>query len=196
MSKLEVTDWDDTQAIAELSSSLWEQTEPGFQIEGVTSPEQLMFVLDCLKSYVPEQVAGKVDFDSAYPWHGFGQFMPEPQGPHMDSDFKGVAAHFNISTSVPVRLGIPIGNQFHTELNSDTATEIREGETDPGKITVFSEGWPGITKKTLHHFDRKTLAPMFWSRYTQSAGTVPPQNNIPKIATESFELMKRYTSVL
>ncbi|HUD06451.1 MAG TPA: hypothetical protein VMR34_01045 [Candidatus Saccharimonadales bacterium] len=188
--QLEVANWDDLKAVSELSGLMWSQAEPGFQIEGVSDIEQLVFVLDSLKTAVPKQVTGVVNFDSAYPWNGFEQFKPEPQDAHIDTDFTGIAVHQNISTTVPVKLGIARYPWNGGTINEDTATGIREGETIPGRLTVFSEGWPEMMRKTAHFFDRTAGTPIFLSRYTQSTDT--PANNIPKIAAESFELLKRY----
>src|ERR1700722_14855151 len=102
---IEVTRYDDSQALNELFSLTYANKEPGFQIEGVRNLDELLVVFAALRDNAPRETVAYRGL-SASPAFGIAAGEFADSGPHVDGDsFEGIALHHNVGDTIPVTLG-------------------------------------------------------------------------------------------
>ena len=154
---------------------MYANMQPGFQIGGVTNYKQLSSVFSAIRRGVPSQVA---KFNDVYHVNEYYEDYPNSLrlgiGAHIDENKIGFAVHHNISESFEVVLAT---SNHHTYpevykhkhyIHPEHAHNVKTGETQPGRLTVFSAGNvpDGTMLPTVHFFDRTDESrPNLWARY-------------------------------
>lgn len=196
----------DQQKTTELAEAVYHNAEPGFQIDGVRSYQELKAVFTALRLAVPVNVSRRLRFNDTF------KIKPENiggSGPHIDASYHGFAVHHNISDEVEVTLAtvnkwdralISNDNLDEDCFNDDELVRnVRRGFTYPGRITIFSEGnVAGLDKPfagllpTLHYFARnRHEGPHLWTRYTTAGSALDSlfggTFRVKAVARKSFE---------
>ena len=190
---LEIASYHEIDAIRELTSKIYLNNEPGFQIEGVRSSDSLISTLDLLiDSSRTYSLVDKLGFD--YSYAQFGELAlkyREPETPHTDNGFMGLAVHQNITGVVPVTLATSNALGFYLSpkyvFEPGVARNFRRGTAIPGRLTIFSEGNDNNLLPTIHFFDRrKQVGNRYWVRYAQTGHKFQNKEVIKKIANDSM----------
>ncbi|HUD05298.1 MAG TPA: hypothetical protein VMR18_00040 [Candidatus Saccharimonadales bacterium] len=171
MTNIEVVTWNHRNDIRELSNAVYQNEQPGFQVDGVETYHQLMYVLRALIQAAPRQIADQVRFNHAtYVRNSI--HSPEYKEGHIDFPYSGLAVQHNVSQIVPVVLATSNGPYYHPEnaleIDPKRVHNIKRGETRPGRLTVHSEGnIEGFNLlPTAHQYDRsQTVGLNIWARY-------------------------------
>lgn len=162
---IEVVSISDPLAIEDLAREVWTNTEPGFQIEGANTYEDLEFVFASLQNAAPNRRLARLTINNTF-------LSRIATFPHPDNSYKGLAVHHNISGTFPVDLAVTQSSAYRldktaTVIDPEQVEEIKHGITTPGRLTVFSGGRVGKLQPTVHNFDRKKSDdPVFFARYT------------------------------
>ncbi len=202
---IEQAHWSETETIQQLVSATYINQEPGFQINGVRTLEQLEFVLGELILAAPTAYYGSTSFTNASPYGGTLEGraitwteLERRSGPHIDTNYRGLAVHHNLSHTIPVELGVQrrpltLNDSLSASVTRSMATNRRKGKTVPGRLTVFSEGGLPSLKKTVHLFDRReTKGPIQWARYAQAEKDTDQAHNTITVARRAFEQLDKY----
>jgi hypothetical protein len=164
---MEIVAYDDIAGITQLTEATYAVTEPGFQIDRVSNPEELTTVFDVILKATPSRADRSREYgEVTYHEHSF-----IPTGAHTDGEFHDLAVHLNIEETYAVTLGstavgyisLPPDESFPT----DCAMNIRKGTVSPGRLTVFSEGGYDWLPAAIHFFERSESQVSHWARYTQ-----------------------------
>lgn len=197
MKAIEVVNYDDVDMVGQLTEETFANREPGFQIDGVRSKDQLFSVFGALKAAAPAYAVEALHFD--YVTARFRWYVPSDGDAtaHTDTGPYGLAVHQNISDFVPVTLAVasvPLYNvQPGPKFSSDKVSEIRAGQTTPGRLTVFSEGGFEGLMPTVHYFDRRSGGDNLWVRYTHNKyDPAIDHSSAAHAAIEAFGLLPKF----
>ncbi len=197
-STIEVVSRKDTLALHELAGAVYDNREPGFQIDDVTNPEELKLVFRALVSATPDHFPSR-NFGHAELYIGaiarIRAMQNKSTTPHTDYELEGLAVHQNVTGFFPVHLATSIVGRYNAEnydLDSSKFVNLRSGNTMPGRLTVFSEGSKGrfpSLEPTIHFFDRRNEPQVNkFARYTQ--GGWP---NIDRKILKAFTALETYS---
>lgn len=187
MSAIELVTASSTTKIYELSEAVWQNEEPGFQIEGARSVESLYLLLEAIKYTAPVRERRHIRFNAAT----LVRNDTNRSNACTDEGFVGLAVHQNLFGEGPVKLSLPdpidwqhylesgmnkmdfVTGEVKLDYDAMFTDRIRSGVTDVGRLTVFSEGnlhrrdrpFPGL-RPTMHHFVSPVNKPASWNCYS------------------------------
>jgi hypothetical protein len=189
---IEIVRFDDRE-ISELAGQAWGNQEPGFQIDGVSSIEELYKVFQLVQAAAPTAETQAAMFDGVNPRDPDFEVMKNNGAlfvgnPHRDTRRTGVgmAIHHNVAGRPKVALGFAKPRFYKTEMkmNRLTMSELRVGKTIPDRLTIFSLGGYDWLKPTVHQFQRK-FGSWEWARYAQGAESETTDPELLKIIAAS-----------
>lgn len=165
---IEIVSAGDTRGISELVTACYDVVEPGFQVDRVTTYDELSLVFDAIYAATPDRA------DKATPYRFCDIVRSRPaimsSPAHPDLDGHDLAVHLNIENKCNVTLGsssvaediLPYDFAQHT-------VNVRRGMTKPGRLTIFSQGGYAWLPSTVHFFDRPSSdTSTHWIRFSQS----------------------------
>jgi hypothetical protein len=200
MKSIEVISFQEVKAIDHLAEATWANEEPGFQIDGVTSFDELETVFAALRGAGKSEF-GRPKFASSYPHDGdFSEMIDHyTSAPHIDATGEGLAVHHEISRGkIPLELAVlrggSGGHKYREkpkiiEWKSANLKHQRKGETKQGRLTVFSQGDAHELLPTVHLFERWKTMGIEYARYAQGhreSGHI----SVPKLASKAFQRIR------
>jgi hypothetical protein len=178
MLSIEVTNFSDSTAISELATLTYANLEPGFQVDGVKTVEDIRLVMSAIGSQSPPELSHLADFTRAYSQIGkIAEMYPDTIPPHTDGNgFVGLSMQLNETGDIPIMLMVK--NDFKPydspdfDFRKNLGRHFREGRTVPGRLTIFSEGFKDTLRPTIHFFDRRDqVGPKHYTRFSQTGET-------------------------
>jgi hypothetical protein len=157
--------------VKRLATATWNNDVPGFQIDGVCNVDELFEVFGIIREASPSDFPEDTDYYHVYPIDGdfdkMSSIISDKTGlAHVDSHVFGMAVHHNITGVIPVKLALCRFKSPEAAVVDFQYTEkLIEGETVPGRLTIFSEGRHDLAIRSAHQFARTTNTGNEWARY-------------------------------
>jgi hypothetical protein len=173
---IEIANCGDTPKITDLALDVYGNERPGFQVDAVTEYRQLLDLFHILREAVPDESAKRRSrFNDAYMTSGRERVGDS----HIDNlAYQGLAVHQELSETLRVELAIANDHRYvetRGYIDLSQAHNPVTGETEPGRLTIFSLGqlFEGLLP-TVHLFHRQSPKPEMWARYSSTVSVLTP----------------------